>query len=92
MDLLKASPSDLLVVDVSNSLENKSLVQQLNDLPRASRPRQIAIFSDKFDESLSAVRKRLHPSHVHVFLKPLHMHGLLGLLRHMDASQPTNQV
>jgi hypothetical protein len=84
MDMLQRDPTDLLVVDLSNSARNRQFVEDLADLPASARPRQLAIFSDYMDEDLRGLRGRMRPCKVHVFLKPLHMHGLLGVLRQLE--------
>jgi hypothetical protein len=58
-------------------------VNQLADLPAELRPRELAIFSDVADDTLRGLRARIKPSKVHIFLKPLHMHGLLSVLRQL---------
>lgn len=83
MDLLQREPTDLLIVDVSSSLRNREFVNHLSDLPASARPRELAIFSDVADETLRSLRARIKPSKVHIFLKPLHMHGLLSVLRQL---------
>jgi CheY-like chemotaxis protein len=82
--LLRQDVTDLLVVDVTNSAENRAFVTGLADLSPDYLPRQLAIFSDCADETLRGLRKRISPCKVHIFLKPLHMHGLLGLLRQLE--------
>jgi hypothetical protein len=84
LELLNQDDTDLLIVDVTDSQENRAFVDRLADLPDPHRPREVAIFSNWIDKSLDQLRKRLEPSRVHVFLKPLHMHGLLTVLRQMD--------
>jgi response regulator RpfG family c-di-GMP phosphodiesterase len=84
LDLLRQDQTDLLIVDVSNSEDNLDFVNRLSELPADSRPRDLAIFSDAMNDSLRGLRARISPSKVHIFLKPLHMHGLLGILRHLD--------
>jgi DNA-binding NtrC family response regulator len=76
--------TDLLIVDVCNSAINKEFVNHLADMPAAARPRSVVVFADRVDENLSAMRKRLGASRWHVLLKPLHMHGLLNVLRQLD--------
>jgi CheY-like chemotaxis protein len=83
--LLKQEPTDLLIVDVTDSRENATFVQKLVELPLADRPRQISVFSDVMTDSLRKLRKQFDPAHVHILLKPLHVHGLLHLLRQIDA-------
>lgn len=84
LDLLQEAQADLLVVDLSNSAENRRFVEGLSLLSSITRPRQLAIFADTLDEDLRNLRTRMRPCHVHVFLKPLHMHGLLGVVRQLD--------
>jgi len=84
MQMLLADPVDLLVIDITNAKDNQQLVHQLADLPMASRPHELAIFSDHADEFLTGLRKKVGGTHVHVLLKPLHVHGLLKILRQLE--------
>jgi DNA-binding NtrC family response regulator len=86
MELINSDHTDLLVVDISNSA-NRDLFESLCELPESKRPDQVAVFTDSIDGQLRDWRRRVLPSHVHVFLKPLHMHGLLGVLRQMEQGQ-----
>jgi hypothetical protein len=63
---------------------NRDLCESLCELPESTRPDQVAVFTDSIDGQLRDWRRRVSPSQVHVFLKPLHMHGLLGVLRQME--------
>lgn len=87
LELLQEEQADLFVVDVSNGNRNRALFEKLLALPADVRPREVAIFSDASDEMLRGLRSRLKPSRVHIFLKPLHMHGLLNILRKLDDQQ-----
>jgi len=82
MELICADHTDLLVVDITNNA-NRDLFDSLMELPESKRPEQVAVFSDSIDGQLREWRK-LSPSRVHVFLKPLHMHGLLNVLRQIE--------
>jgi DNA-binding NtrC family response regulator len=84
MDLLQQDQTELLIVDVANSPANRLFVNQLPDLPATHFPREVAIFSDAADDSLRSLRKRISPSKVHIFLKPLHIHGLLNVVRRLE--------
>jgi len=84
LDLLQQDQTDLLIVDVSGSSRNRQFVSQVADLPADARPRQLAIFCESIDESLRGLRNRLKPCKLHIFVKPLHMHGLLSVLRRLD--------
>jgi CheY-like chemotaxis protein len=82
LELINADHTDLLVVDITNN-SNREMLDSLMEMPESKRPAQMAVFSDSIDRQLREWR-RLAPSHVHVFLKPLHMHGLLTVLRQME--------
>jgi CheY-like chemotaxis protein len=86
LELINSDHTDLLVVDITNSA-NRELFASLCELPESKRPDQVAVFTDSIDAQLRDWRRRVAPSHVHVFLKPLHMHGLLGVLRQMEQRQ-----
>lgn len=83
MELLNSDHTDLLVVDITGGA-NRDLFESLCELSEGKRPDQVAVFTDSIDSQLRDWRRRVSPSHVHVFLKPLHMHGLLGVLRQME--------
>jgi len=84
MELLGAEHTDLLVVDLTNNNANRLLIDSMLDLPESKRPVQVAIFTDASDARLREFRREAAPSEVHVFLRPLHMHGLLNVLRRME--------
>jgi CheY-like chemotaxis protein len=92
LDLLEQDQTDLLIVDISDSARNRAFVAQLSEMPESLRPRQVAIFSDTMDESLRGLRTRLKPGKLHIFLKPLHMHGLLSVLRQLESHDTVAQV
>ncbi len=91
LGLLKNDPTDILVIDVTDSPENRNLIDRLGELPTGRRPKELAIFSERSEERFRKLKAIIAPSHVHVFLKPLHMHGLLNVLRRLDpASSATS--
>ena len=90
--LLRDDLADILVVDVSDSAENRQLIDRLGDLPADSRPRELAIFTEDSDDRFRKLRAVVAPSHVHVFLKPLHMHGLLNVLRRLESESSQTSV
>src|SRR4051812_32124738 len=83
VEMLQQDQTDLVVVD-ADSPNQREMVSRITELPPEQQPRQLAIFSDALDESLSALLRKLSPARVHVLLKPLHMHGLLGVLRNIE--------
>jgi DNA-binding NtrC family response regulator len=85
LKLLRQEPTDLLIVDITNSRENATLLQKIADMPLADRPRQISVFSDVMSDQLRKLRQKFDPDQLHILLKPLHVHGLLQLLRNLDA-------
>jgi response regulator RpfG family c-di-GMP phosphodiesterase len=83
LELINSEHTDLMVVDIT-SAANRQLFESLCELPESKRPDQVAVFTDSIDSQLREWRRKVSPSQVHVFLKPLHMHGLLGVLRQME--------
>jgi len=88
---LRDQPSDLLVVDGDPS-DYPGTTDLLDALSPQDVPRQIAIFSSRLDDATRHLRHRISPDRVHVFLKPLHLHGLLGVLKHLEEPQKTGAV
>jgi DNA-binding NtrC family response regulator len=83
LQLMNSDHTDLLVVDITCGW-NRDMIDALFDMPADKRPDQVAVFSDSIDSQLREMRRSVNPSHVHIFLKPLHMHGLLNVLRQME--------
>lgn len=83
LELLGLDHTDLLVVDVTDNDGNRELLESLGELPQSKCPARVAVFSDGPDGRLDDLRRKMPFSHVHVFPKPLHMHGLLSVLRQM---------
>jgi DNA-binding NtrC family response regulator len=83
LKLMNSDHTDLLVVDITNS-QNRDLIDALFNMPASKRPDQVAVFSDTIDSQLRELRRGVAPTQVHIFLKPLHMHGLLNVLRQME--------
>jgi len=92
MQILRDDPTDILIIDVTDSPENRRLIDRLGDLPAVSRPRELAIFTERGDDRFRKLQATIPPSHVHVFLKPLHMHGLLNVLRRLDNTATVTSV
>ena len=96
--MLRTGGVELLVVgdstpDVAGLAERSaSLVSQIGDLPSGARPREIAIFVNAtHDDSPQQPRKDYPGCRVHQFFKPLHMHGLLSVLRDMARKEPAGR-
>jgi hypothetical protein len=82
--LLGDGDADLLIVYV-HSAEEGRLVDWLSDIPSESRPREVAIVSDQSENAASRLRSKFGPARVHVLLKPLHVHGLLNIVRQLES-------
>jgi CheY-like chemotaxis protein len=80
--LMSADHVDLFVVDAA-SKGNRDVLDMIESLPDDRKPSQVAVFTDVMDAELRDFRRNA-PSHVHVFIKPLHVHGLLNVLRQME--------
>jgi hypothetical protein len=83
-ELLIGGATDLLVADLPDEAERRQLIDSLSTLPEDRRPRQVALFSDGLDEVVRNLRRSVGRPKVHVFLKPLHLHGLLNVLRTIE--------
>lgn len=84
IDALRHARADLLVID-ADAAERADVVLGLAALPADQQPAEVAIFSDVIDESLARLVAGLKRPRVHMLLKPLHMHGLLGVLRRIES-------
>lgn len=87
MQLLSESRADLLVVDLPTSEQKRRLFERLAALPNESRPRRVAVFADEVDDYARTLHSQQDNPRVHVFLKPLHVHGLLNVLRSIEPRQ-----
>jgi CheY-like chemotaxis protein len=84
MNVLSASVVDLLVVDLPGVDDKRRLFERLDALPATSKPRRVAVFSEEVDDYARTVQRQQGGPRVHVFLKPLHVHGLLNVLRSIE--------
>ncbi|MCS7032772.1 MAG: hypothetical protein NZ561_02125 [Phycisphaerae bacterium] len=84
---LQAARADLLVVDLPTAEQKRRLFERLASLPREYRPRRVAVFTDEVDDYARTLHSQQDNPRVHVFLKPLHVHGLLSVLRSIEGRQ-----
>jgi CheY-like chemotaxis protein len=84
--LMRDDPTDLLILEEPSAPEanfREQGLDQIRSLPPSRQPREVAIFSDR---PAPPVRARQFDSpRVHILLKPLHMHGLLQIVRQLHA-------
>lgn len=83
VQMLQNDRADLVLID-ADAPEQERFVQQLHDLPSQQQPREVAIVTDAVDERLNGLVGKLNESNVQVLLKPLHVHGLLKILRRIE--------
>ena len=80
--------TDLLILEEPPTAEasfREEELRQIRSLPVSQQPRDVAIFSDRPREFRST-RSSAVPR-VHVLVKPLHMHGLLQVIRQLDVRE-----
>ena len=78
--------ADLLIIEEPHKADpaiREEELRQIRSLPASQQPREVAIFSDRPKEYHSS--RQSGSPRVHVLVKPLHMHGLLQVIRQMDA-------
>ena len=84
--VMRNDPVDLLILEEPPKSEasfRENEFQQIRALPASQQPREIVIFSDRPSTTVHA--RRTGTPRVHVLLKPLQMHGLLHVIRHLHA-------
>lgn len=84
VNLLSAGIVDLLVVDLPGADDKRRLFERLDALPAQAKPRRVAVFSEEVDDYARTAHRAQTSPRVHVFLKPLHVHGLLNVLRSIE--------
>ena len=84
LSLLQRQDTDVVVVDVSGWRDRQEFVNRLSDVLEARQARHVAVFTDQLDDYLKNLRDKTS-KRVHVFLKPLHLHGLLHVLKNLTA-------
>jgi DNA-binding response OmpR family regulator len=86
MRVMRDDPVDLLILEEPAKSEagyREHELEQIRSLPASQQPREVAIFSDRpgpFEQTRQAGMPR-----VHILLKPLHMHGLLHVVRQLHS-------
>lgn len=81
---MQGSPVDLLVIDLPTVDLKRRMFERLAALPRASKPSHVAVFSEEPDDYTRSLHRQHDNARVHVFMKPLHLHGLLTILRNIE--------
>ena len=89
LQLIQTDMTDLVVIDADKVEEAQPMVDRIGSLPPERRPKVIAVLSDRGDEHLSRLRrqpKEQDAPRVRVFIKPLHLHGLLDIVKRLERS------
>jgi DNA-binding response OmpR family regulator len=89
--LMRDDPTDLLILEEPPKSEasfREEELKQIRSLPASLQPREVAIFSDR-----PGAADRVRPTgvpRVHILVKPLHMHGLLQIVRQLSGRLGTS--
>ena len=87
IQLIQTDPTDLVVIDAEKVQEAQPLVDRISELDENQRPKVVAVLSDHGQDMLARLRRGGATSpRVRVFLKPLHMHGLLDIVKRLERS------
>lgn len=84
VQILQNNGADLLVVDLPTIDQKRRLFERIEALPQSARPNRIAIFADEPDDFSKSLSIQQSKPRVHLFMKPLHVHGLLNVLRSLE--------
>jgi len=77
--------TDLLILEEPPKADadlREEEIRQIRSLPPTQQPREVAIFSDRPKEYRST--RHSDAPRIHVLVKPLHMHGLLQVIRQLE--------
>jgi CheY-like chemotaxis protein len=83
VEMLQSDRADLVIID-SDRVSQTDFMAHLTGLPADQQPERVAIFTDSMDESMEKLTQQLPDARVQVLLKPMHMHGLLRILRNIE--------
>ena len=87
--VMREDSVDLLILEEPSKAEagfRENELQRIRALPASQQPREVAIFSDRPSDrsNLKDMGRQSSSPRVHILLKPLHMHGLLHLVRNLE--------
>lgn len=77
--------TDLLLLDLAGPAAQRQAIEDVIAMPLAERPKHVAIMSEQINDELIALRREMNTTKLHLFVKPLHLHGLLGVVRKLEA-------
>lgn len=80
-------PTELLVLSIPDTAEQRQALSRLSTLPAPQRPREVAILSDEINDDTIQLRRSVAGSKVHLFVRPIHVHGLLSLIKRLERNQ-----
>ena len=86
MQLMQADATDLVVINAEKVEEAQALVDRIATLEPQRRPKVVAVLTDRGEDLHSDLRRGGDASspRVRVFVKPLHMHGLLDIVKRLE--------
>ncbi|HMO25349.1 MAG TPA: hypothetical protein PKB10_03700 [Tepidisphaeraceae bacterium] len=75
---LESDRAELVVVDLEGSADEADVARRIASLPADRRPKHVAFLTDTPD--LARALPASGP-HFHVFVRPLHMYGLVNVIK-----------
>jgi hypothetical protein len=91
--LMQEETTDLLILEEPPKAEaalREEELRQIHSLPPSQQPREVAIFSDRPKDYRST--RHSGAPRIHVLVKPLHMHGLLQVIRQLETRVPNPSI
>lgn len=76
---LEGERAELVVVDLEGSADEADVARQIASLPADRRPKHVAFLTDTAD--LASTLPASHAPRFHVFVRPLHMYGLVNVIK-----------
>src|SRR3954465_3517680 len=86
MQLMQTDSTDLVVINAEKVEEAQALIDRISTLEPERRPKVVAVMTDRSENLLPSLRRGEDTTspRVRVFLKPLHMHGLLDIVKRLE--------
>jgi DNA-binding response OmpR family regulator len=89
LQAIREGHCDLVVIDAQLWDEARAVVDQIADLDATVHPRAVAVLTDRGREEGAPAQLTRKPlaSRVRILLRPLHMHGLLNIVKKLERQE-----
>ena len=84
---LETERTDLVVIDADQLFDALDVLDRIGRLDPDLHPRVVAVLTDRGDTALAGLTRKVLSSRLRVFLKPLHLHGLLNVVRKLERQE-----